>query len=82
VDIGHASGWNLWPLENGDWAWRAWVSSNGGLPRSGIEATEAKAQAAAQGELELMLSEANGAAQQRRELPVQDDRWPYWNPQS
>jgi hypothetical protein len=72
----------VWPLDNGDWAWSAWASSNGGLPRSGIETTEARAQAAAQGALELMLSEANAAAQGRRELPAQDDPRPYWNPQS
>ncbi len=82
MDVGEASGWNVWPLENGDWAWSAWVASNGGLPRSGIEATEAGAQNAAQRELERMVSEARTAAQLRRELPVHDDRDERWDPQS
>jgi len=77
VDLGKARGWNVWQLKNGDWAWNAWDAWNLGLPRSGIEATEARAQEAAQRELERMLSEARAAAQPRRELPVPDDRGNY-----
>jgi hypothetical protein len=82
VDVGDARGWNVWPLENGDWAWRAWIAVNLGLPRSGIEATEAEAQETAQRQLEGMISEARAAAQSRRELPLRDDRGKQWEPQS
>jgi hypothetical protein len=82
VDLGDARGWNVSPLENGDWAWNAWIAWNGGLPRSGIAATEAEAQTAAQRELERMVSEAGAAAQERRELPVRDERGRSWEPQS
>jgi hypothetical protein len=82
VDVGIARGWNVWPLENGDWAWNAWVSSNGGLPSSGTAATEAEAHQAAQRELERMLSDAAAGQQQRRELPVREDRGWSWDPQS
>jgi hypothetical protein len=68
VDLGDANGWDVWPLENGDWAWSVWVASNGGLRRSGTEASELEAEAAAQRELELMVSDATAAAQSRREL--------------
>jgi len=74
VDVGDARGWNVWPLENGDWAWDAWIAADLGLPRSGIEATEAEAQQAAHRELERMLSEGRAAARPRRELLVRDDR--------
>jgi hypothetical protein len=63
-------------------AWNVWIASNLRLPRSGIAATEAEAQMAAQRELERMLSEANAAAQRRRELPVRDERGKSWEPQS
>lgn len=80
VDVGYASGWNVWPLENGDWAWSAWVAVNGGLPRSGTEATEAEAQEAAQRALEGMLSDAGAAEQSRRELPLPHDPGKQWAP--
>src|ERR1019366_9814480 len=83
VDVGAARGWDVSPLENGDWAWNAWIASSLGLPRSsGIAATEAEAQAAAQRELERMVSESEAAAQERRELPVRDERGRSWGPQS
>jgi hypothetical protein len=81
VDVGDARGWNVWPLENGDWAWNAWIAANCGLPRSGIAATEAEAQEAAQQEIERKVSEARVAAQPRRELPVRDDRGKAREPQ-
>ena len=59
-----------------------WTAVNLGLPRSGIEATEAEAQQAAQRELERILSEARAAAQPRRELPVRQDRGKEQEPQS
>jgi hypothetical protein len=67
VDLGTARGWNVWQLENGDWAWSAWYAASLG-PRSGIEATEAKAQEAATRALDSLASEARAAAQARREL--------------
>jgi hypothetical protein len=82
MDVGYASGWNVWPLENGEWAWSAWVAVNGGLPRSGIEATEAEAQEAAQRALEGMLSDAQASEQSRRELPARDERGEKWSPQA
>jgi hypothetical protein len=82
VDAVHASGWNVWPTENGEWAWSAWVAVNGGLPRSGIEATEAEAHEAAQRALEAMLSDAQAAEQARRELPVRDESRREWDPQA
>jgi hypothetical protein len=82
VDVGDARGWNVWLLDNGDWAWTAWIAANLGLPRSGIEATEAEAQQAAQREIKRMLSEAIAASQPRRELPVRDDRGKEREPQS
>jgi hypothetical protein len=81
VDIGNASGWNVWPLENGDWAWRAWIAANGGVPHSGVEASESEAQEAAQRALEYMLSDASAADQDRRELGVPDNRGTPWDPQ-
>lgn len=81
VDVGDARGWNVWPLEHGAWAWNAWIAANLGLPRSGIEATEAEAEKAAQRELEHMLSDASAAAQARRDLSVHDDRGKQWDPQ-
>ena len=83
MDVGVARGWDVSPLENGDWAWSAWIASNLGLPRSsGIAATEAEEQTAAQRELERMVSEVEAAAQERRELPVRDERGRVWEPQS
>jgi hypothetical protein len=82
VDVGDARGRNVWPLENADWAWSAWIAANLGLLRSGIEATEAEAERAAQQEIERMLSEARAAALPRRELPVRDDRGKERQPQS
>jgi hypothetical protein len=81
MDVGEASGWNVWPLEEGDWAWSAWVASNPGLRRSGIEATEPEAENAAQREIELIVSEARAAAQSRRELSVHAERDQRWEPQ-
>lgn len=82
VDVGHASGWNVWPLENGDWAWSAWVAVNGGLPRSGVEATEAEAEEAAQRALQGMLSDTRAAEQSRRTLPAGDEHGKECNPQA
>jgi hypothetical protein len=79
MDVGDGRGWNVWPLENGDWGWNAFAAANG---RSGIEASEAGAEMAAQRELERMVSEAAAAAQSRRELPVREDRGRQWDPQS
>jgi hypothetical protein len=78
MDVGEANGWNVWPLESGDWAWSVWVAT--GPRRSGVEATEFEAQKAVQRELELMLSDARAAAQSRRELTVEDDRDERWEP--
>lgn len=80
--LGEANGWNVWPLENGDWGWSAWVASNGGLPQSGVEEAEALALAAAQRELERMTSAAQTAAQSRRELFPTDSAEERWDPQS
>lgn len=82
VDVAYASGWNVWPLQDGEWAWSAWVAVNAGLPRSGIEATEAEAQDAAQRALEAMLSDAQAADQSRRELPARHERGKEWNPEA
>lgn len=82
VEVGDTRGWNVWPLENGDWAWNAWLASNLAMRQSGIEATEREAEEAAQRELEDMLSEARAAAQRRRELSVPDDREGRWEPQA
>jgi hypothetical protein len=82
VDVGDVRGWNVCPLENGDWAWTAWTAASLGVPRSGIEPNEADAARAAQQEIERMLSEARAAALTRRELPVRDDRGNERQPQS
>jgi hypothetical protein len=79
VDIGVARGWNVWPLENGNWAWNVWDHLHS---RSGTEHTEANAQEAAQRELQRIIAEAKAAAQQERELTARDDRRKYWDPQS
>jgi hypothetical protein len=79
MDIGDGQGWSVWPLENGDWGWNAFAGANG---RSGIEASEAEAEMAAQRELEHMVSEAAAAEQSRRELPVREDLAKQWDPQS
>ena len=44
VEVGIARGWNVWQLENGEWAWTGWAGESLGLARSGVEETEAKAQ--------------------------------------
>lgn len=80
VDVGDVRGWSVRPLENGDWAWTAWIAANAGMPRSGVEASEPEAQEAAQRALELMLSEARAAAQARRELSVPDYGGRSWRP--
>jgi hypothetical protein len=80
MDLGEARGWNVWPLETGDWAWTAWTAAND--RRSGIEPTEAEAESAAQRELEGLVSDAMAAALSRRELAVRDDRAKQWDPQS
>jgi len=80
MDVGAANGWNVWPLDSGDWGWTAWVAANG--RRSGVEPTEAEAETAAWRELEAMVSDAMAAAQSRRELPVSEDRDDRWDPQS
>jgi hypothetical protein len=77
VDVGDANGWNVWPLENGDWAWNVWIAA--GQSRSGAEATESEAQKTAQRELELMISEARAAAA-RRTLAAHGDRDGRWGP--
>ncbi|MGH2855983.1 MAG: hypothetical protein ACRDMJ_00705 [Solirubrobacteraceae bacterium] len=77
MDVGQASGWNVWRLENGDWAWRAWNGSVG-LPRSGVETTAALAQEAAQQALDELGAEDR--AMPSRELPAHDNRDEYWNP--
>lgn len=82
VDAGDARGWNVWPLENGEWAWNAWIASNLGTPQSGIEATEHQAEEAAQRALEHNLSEARAAAQHRRQLPLRDERGVPWEPRA
>jgi hypothetical protein len=79
VEIGEARGWNVRPLDSGDWAWTAWIGADG---RSGVEPTEAEAESAAQRELESMASDAAAGAQSRRELPVRDDRDVRWDPQA
>ena len=73
MEVGDARGWNVWPLETGEWAWNAWIAANGGLPQAGIESTEIEAQEAAKREIERMLFDAEAAAPHRRELPVRDD---------
>ena len=82
VDVGDARGRIVWPLENGAWAWNAWIAACLDLPRSGIEPTEAEAESAAQQEIERMPSEARTAALTRRELPAPDDRGEECQPQS
>jgi hypothetical protein len=72
VDLGTARGWNVWQLENGDWAWSIWDAASV-LSRSGVEATEATAEAAATQALEFLSGEARAAGQSRRELPVCED---------
>lgn len=79
MEIGKARGWNVRPLDSGDWAWTAWIGADG---RSGVEPTEAEAESAAQRELESMASDAVAGAQSRRELPVSDDRDVRWDPQA
>jgi hypothetical protein len=79
VDIGEARGWNVWPLEAGDWAWAAWTAND---RRSGIASTEAEAEGAAQQELQGLVADAAAAEMSRRELPVSDDRGKQWDPQS
>ena len=81
MDVGDARGWNVWPLDNGKWAWTAWITANAGAPQSGVEGSEPEAQEAAQRTLQHMLSEASAAAQDRRELPVPDDGGRPWEPQ-
>jgi hypothetical protein len=71
----------VWPLENGDWAWTAWIAANAGVPRSGVEASEREAQEAAQRAIENMLSEARAAAQDRRELSLPTTAPGQWEPQ-
>jgi len=73
MDLGIARGWDVWQLESGDWAWRVWAAECLGLPRSGVEVTEAQAQEAARRELEVIIFEARAAAQERRRLTVRDD---------
>jgi hypothetical protein len=82
MEVGDARGWNVLPLENGDWARNAWIASNGGLPRSGIAPSEAEAHTTAQRELERMVSEARAAAAGRRELRLRDERAKGWEPQA
>jgi hypothetical protein len=82
VNVGYSSGWNVWPLETGEWAWRASVAVNGGPLSSGIEASEAEAEEAARRALEGMLSDAAAAEQSRRELPASDERGKEWHPQA
>ena len=81
MEVAHASGWNVWPVQ-GEWAWSAWVAVNAGLLGSGIEPTEAEAQDAAQRALQAMLSDAQAAEQSRRELPTRDERSKEWDPQA
>lgn len=73
MELGTARGWNVWQLENGDWAWSVWEAASV-LPRFGVQATEAEAEAAATQALESLSTEARAANQSRRELPVRVDR--------
>jgi hypothetical protein len=82
VDGGGARGWNVWPLERGEWAWTAWIAANGSLTLTGIEPTEAEAESAAQRGLEGLASDAMAAAQSRREVPVSNDGEQRWDPQA
>lgn len=82
MDVGEARGWNVWPLESGEWAWSAWIAANGTLTLTGIEPTELEAESAAQRGLEGMASDATASAQSRRELPVSIDGEPRWDPQA
>ena len=82
VDVGDAGGWNVWPLESGEWAWSASVAANGTLTLTGIEPTEAEAESAAQRGLEGLASDAMAAAQSRREVPVSDGGEQRWDPQA
>lgn len=79
MDVGVAQGWNVWPLDNGDWAWNAWDHRQS---QSGVEDTEAKAHEAAKRELERIAAETRAVEQQERELPARGDRREYWDPQS
>ncbi len=81
VEVGDARGWDVWPLDSGEWAWSAWIAAGLGLPRFGVEPTEAGAQETAQRELERMVSESTAASQSRRELDV-PDHGPNWAPRS
>ncbi len=80
IDLGEARGWNVWPLEGGEWAWTAWIAANGLL--AGIERTEAEAESAAQRKLEGLVSDARAAAPSRRELGVSNDGEQRWDPQA
>jgi hypothetical protein len=82
MDVGEASGWNVWPLESGEWAWSAWIAANGTLTLTGVESTEDEAESAAQRGLEGMASDAMAAAQSRRELPGSIDGERRWDPQA
>jgi hypothetical protein len=82
MDVGEARGWNVWPLESGEWAWSAWIAANGTLTLTGIEPTDAEAESAAQRGLEGMASDAMAAAQSRRELPVSNRGEQRWDPQA
>ena len=79
MDRGEARGWNVWPLETGDWTWTAWTVAN---RRSGIAPTEAEAESAAERALEDLVSDAASASLSRRELTVSDDGGRRWDPQS
>jgi hypothetical protein len=77
VDLGVARGWDVRELDNGGWAWSAWGRSRSG---SGVEASEAAADAAAHRELEEIAAEERAAANQQRELSAEEERRPYWDP--
>jgi len=79
VDVGVASGWDVWELESGEWAWTVWSQGRSG---SGIALTEAEAQTAAQRELERLVDDGAAADQHRRELPADGSRPTDWDPQS
>jgi hypothetical protein len=79
MDLGEARGWNVLPLETGDWTWTAWTVAD---RRSGVEPTAAGAESAAQRALEGLVSDAMSAALARREFTASNDAGKRWDPQS
>ncbi|MBV8220163.1 MAG: hypothetical protein JO325_16980 [Solirubrobacterales bacterium] len=61
----------VWPIQTGDWAWRAWdqLQSRSGVETSELVAEEAPGQ---------IVAERDGADPEKRELPGGDTRGDGW----